>query len=287
MGGRDLKSLLLVVGAGAVWSTTGPALKMGVMLGGDVVWIATSRTIFSALPALILRRFSNLFRTEIILFGVTLVSTFQLSYLTSVHLVGVSTAVILLYTSPAWVMLFSKMLLGEKITLYKTVCLILALTGVVFVSEVPTLGLKIDVLGISLGVLSGVLYGLITVYGKIMREKGIDPVDIALLTPAWAFAVMAPTALLITGNFNVGLWLLSPIYMGLASGSLAYYLFFKGVGGTEAGRAGIAALAEPALAVIWGVVFLGETFSPPKALGATLVFLAILITIIQTKYSPT
>lgn len=285
MGGDDVKSLMLVVGAGAIWSTVGPVLKFGVELGGEVIWIAASRTIFSAMPALVLRRFKSLFKPEIILYGALLVSTFQYSYLLAVHVVGVSTAVVLLYTSPAWVILFSRIMLKERITLPKLASLALALTGVVFVSGVLEFGFETDLQGIGLGVASGLIYGLMTVYGKIFRNRGIEPLDIALLTPAWAFVVLAPIAAIVTREFTVGLWLLSPIYMGIASGSIAYYLFFKGIGGTEAGRAGIAALVEPALGVLWGILLLGETLSTYKAIGSLLIFLAIASTIVESRIS--
>jgi len=78
---------------------------------------------------------------------------------------------VLLYTSPAFIMLFSALLFREKITKLKLAALLLTVSGGVLVSGIYNQQLSVPWGIVVSGVASGLLYGLYSIFGKIALRK--------------------------------------------------------------------------------------------------------------------
>ena len=89
-------------------------------------------------------------------------------YFTAIRLMTMSTAAILLYTSPIWVMILAIIFLKEKVTVQKIIALILAFAGYVLVSG---FGGKVSLPGILSGLGAGLGYGLYSIFGKFVLKK--------------------------------------------------------------------------------------------------------------------
>ncbi|MEM2211054.1 MAG: DMT family transporter [Nitrososphaerales archaeon] len=281
---KGIIGLLYAISAGCIWSTVGATIKIGIYLGGDILWIGAIRTLFTSIPLIVLGRFKNFFKKELIAFGLLIIAPFQITYFKAIQEVGISVAVLLLYTSPAWVMILSKFLFNEHITRYKIVSLILAIIGVFFLSD--NIGMRdntMSALGLISAISSGFLYALITVYGKYLGTKGFATFDISTGSAFWAFLILTLYSSFISKP-SLGLWLVCAIYLGLIGGALAYYLLFKSVKLIEASKVGFITLIEPALGVSIGVLIFNEVLTLNKILGSFLIFSSLTLIIASTIF---
>ena len=167
---------------------------------------------------------------------------FTVCYFTAITMMPLSTAAILLYTSPIWIMLMSVLFFREKLTARKLLALVLAFAGCVLVSGVSGGGMTAAGLLIGLG--SGIGYGMISKFAAAEDES-------ALLFLCFLTAVI--TAVI-------------PF--------LAYTLGLRTV---EASRAGILATVEPMVAALIGVIVFSEPITIQSGAGILLILTAVIL----------
>lgn len=207
--------------------------------------------------------------------GVISFVLFNYCYFVALRLTSLSTAAILLYTSPMFVALLSTWLFHERFTGRTALALLMAFSGCVLVSGFSgTAGAP----GIVLGLLSGFFYALYSIFGKyalrhyssgtvtaytfVFASLGITPFcDL----PALAAVAWTPAAAIILAVFSA------------ASGAAAYLLYTKGLEGLPATDAAVAAILEPVVASLTGLIVFHETFTLLSAAGIALVIGAILV----------
>ncbi len=129
-----------------------------------------------------------------ILLGVLTKGIFKLSLDTSMMLVGVATATILMYLAPVWTAIMAVIFFKEKLKGYQVLALVINLLGcALMVTGGDFTKLNISGLGLALGLVAGFLFGLSTILGKI-GISGDDPVTMAfymLLFSSLATSVFA------------------------------------------------------------------------------------------------
>ncbi len=101
--------------------------------------------------------------------GIGSILFFTVCYFTAITMMSLSTAAILLYTSPVWIMLMSIMFFHEKLDRRKLTALILAFAGCVLVSGISGEGMTLTGLLVGLG--SGIGYGLYSILGTIALRR--------------------------------------------------------------------------------------------------------------------
>ena len=94
---------------------------------------------------------------------------FTVCYFSAITIMPLSTAAILLYTSPIWIMLMSALFFHEKMTGRKLLALVLAFAGCVLVSGISGEGITLT--GLLLGLGSGIGYGLYSILGTIALRR--------------------------------------------------------------------------------------------------------------------
>ena len=94
---------------------------------------------------------------------------FTVCYFTAITIMPLSTAAILLYTSPIWIVLMSAIFFREKMNGQKLVALVLAFAGCVLVSGISGEGITLKGLLIGLG--SGIGYGLYSILGTVALRR--------------------------------------------------------------------------------------------------------------------
>src|SRR5439155_22766755 len=103
----------------------------------------------------------------VLLVGVVGGSVGFILYVNAVGLTSVSLATLLLYTSPAWVALLGWRFLGEAVTRRRLVAVGQAFLGCALAARVyDPAGLRLDLLGVLLGLASGLCWALWNVFGK-------------------------------------------------------------------------------------------------------------------------
>ena len=201
-----LHSLILIVIAGALWGTSGIFVHYLAPLGFSSLQMSAVRSTVSliciAVFALIKDR--SLFKIKpksLILFagiGVSIYATAS-CYFMSMQMTSVSTAVILMYTAPVFVTVFSAIFFKEKFTTVKLISLVGMLVGCMLVAGIIG-NVKFDLVGILVGFASGISYAIYNILTKIAMIKNNNPVT----TSIYSYAFMTVTALIIT----------NPVYRG-------------------------------------------------------------------------
>ncbi|WP_432351978.1 DMT family transporter [Sporosarcina sp. A2] len=193
---------------------------------------------------------------------------------------NLSLAVTLLYTGPLFVTILSRIFFKEPLTIRKGWALAFAITGCAFVVGLLPLGQQsIPGMTLLMGVLSGFCYALYSIFTKPVTKR-YSPLTITTYTFFYTSVFMLLTSDVLTKvdkfqNINV---LVSALLLALVSTVAAYVLYTSGLKYLEAGKASILATIEPIIAVMMGVLFLGDQLCGWQVLGVGLVlYSAVLV----------
>ena len=292
----DKKSVLgdiLIIIAGLFWGSMGIFVRHLNDLGFTSIQVACLRlTMAGVIFALILLikdpKGFKIKPKDIPLFlalGIVSILFFTCCYFTAIRLMTMSTAAILLYTSPIWVMILAIIFLKEKITLQKIVALILAFIGCILVSG---FGGKISVIGILVGLGSGLGYGLYSIFGTFALRK-YSPFTVTtytfLIAGLGSIFVANPVDLAdkISKTDSIPGLLGFVLLTSVVTAVIPFLLYTLGLSKTTAGKAAVLATVEPAAATLFGFFVMGETIGPVAICGIVLVFAAIIVLSIQRK----
>ena len=293
---------ILIIIAGLFWGSMGIFVRHLNDLGFSSIQVACLRlTTAGILFALILlikdRKGFKIALRDIPLFlalGLVSILFFTCCYFTAIRLMTMSTAAILLYTSPIWVMVLAIIFLKEKFTIQKLIALILAFAGCVLVSG---FGGKVTVVGILVGLGSGLGYGLYSIFGTFALKK-YSPYTVTcytfLIAGLGSIFVSNPVDLVskISAVENkpalLGFVLLTAVFgfvllTSVVTAVIPFLLYTLGLNMTTAGKAAVLATVEPAAATLFGFFVMKETVGPVAIAGILLVFAAIIVLSLRKK----
>ncbi len=283
------KGYFMVMGAGICWATTGIFSVLLFREGVEPLEVASIRVALAALFFFLyflprLRGNFLLKKRELLFFAVSGfvgVGLFNYFYLQAIDRIGVSIAVVLLYTSPVFVIVISFFLLKENITLFKIMALLIALTGVFLVVRGPELfffPVEMDLGGIAMGLGAGLAFGLLSILGKyaLGRHEMLQVVFYLMFFGALSFMLFSPPWIIFQGGFSISVLLLL-LAIALISTFLAHLLYIFGLKFVEAGRASIAVAVEPPTAIFLAFLFLGENLVFWQYIGVALVLMAVVL----------
>lgn len=284
---------ILIIIAGLFWGSMGIFVRHLNGLGFSSIQVACLRlTTAGILFALILlikdRKGFKIALRDIPLFlalGLVSILFFTCCYFTAIRLMTMSTAAILLYTSPIWVMVLAIIFLKEKFTIQKLIALILAFAGCVLVSG---FGGKVTVVGILVGLGSGLGYGLYSIFGTFALKK-YSPYTVTcytfLIAGLGSIFVSNPVDLVskISSIENKPALFGFVLLTAVVTAVIPFLLYTLGLNMTTAGKAAVLATVEPAAATLFGFFVMKETVGPVAIAGILLVFAAIIVLSLRKK----
>ncbi|MBQ5767269.1 MAG: EamA family transporter [Clostridiales bacterium] len=284
---------ILIIIAGLFWGSMGIFVRHLNDLGFSSIQVACLRlTTAGILFALILlikdRKGFKITLRDIPLFlalGLVSILFFTCCYFTAIRLMTMSTAAILLYTSPIWVMVLAIIFLKEKFTIQKLIALILAFAGCVLVSG---FGGKVTVVGILVGLGSGLGYGLYSIFGTFALKK-YSPYTVTcytfLIAGLGSIFVADPVDLVskISSIENKPALFGFVLLTAVVTAVIPFLLYTLGLNITTAGKAAVLATVEPAAATLFGFFVMKETVGPVAIAGILLVFAAIIVLSLRKK----
>ncbi len=284
---------ILIIIAGLFWGSMGIFVRHLNDLGFSSIQVACLRlTTAGILFALILlikdRKGFKIALRDIPLFlalGLVSILFFTCCYFTAIRLMTMSTAAILLYTSPIWVMVLAIIFLKEKFTIQKLIALILAFAGCVLVSG---FGGKVTAVGILVGLGSGLGYGLYSIFGTFALKK-YSPYTVTcytfLIAGLGSIFVSNPVDLVrkISTIENKPALFGFVLLTAVVTAVIPFLLYTLGLNMTTAGKAAVLATVEPAAATLFGFFVMKETVGPVAIAGILLVFAAIIVLSLRKK----
>lgn len=202
----------------------------------------------------------------------------------------IATATLCYYMAPVLIILAAPFLFGEKMTFKKIVCVLLAVIGIVLVSDSPggESGTQ-NTVGILLGLGAAMLYAGVILMNK--RISDIGAIDKTLVQLASAGIVMIPYLLLteeITSISYTPQSVILLVLLAIVHTGFAYTLYFGAIEWLPAQTTAIFSYIDPVVAILLSTIIFNEHMSIGGIIGAILILGATLIQempILQRKNS--
>ena len=285
---KQSKPVLAVIGAGVSWGIISIFVRRLSAAGLSPLQISLIRMVTAVLclfPLLALRDPGKLrirLRDLWMFVGTGIVSVvlFNTLYFYTTVQSQASVAVVLLYTSPAFVMLLSALLFREKITRRKLLCLGMTVLGCALVGGIFGGGARLTARILLAGLGSGFFYALYTIFARVAlrRYDSMTVTAYTFLLGALGSLPLGRAADTVAVLAARPLLLLFCLGIGLVSTALPYVLYTWGLQRMDSGRAAILVAVEPLVGAVLGMAAYGEPHDLPKLLGIALILGAILVT---------
>lgn len=216
--------------------------------------------------------------------GIISLTFFSLCYFKTILEVGTSIAVVLLYTSPIFVLLMSVILFKEKINLRKIIALVMTFAGCVLVTGMlsqgdGSLGFK----GFIIGLGAGFGYALYSIFSRYALKK-YNPLTVTFYTFLFSGLSLLPfvhveriPSCMTTkaALFAVGISFVCTV--------LPYIFYTIGLTGLDTGKAAILVTIEPLVGTLVGFLIWHEDVSVLKVIGIILIFTSVVLLGLEDK----
>lgn len=207
------------------------------------------------------------------------------SYYVAIDRLAVAVALVIQYTAPALVVVFTALQTRRLPTPVTTIAVIIALLGVVLVSGWGTGQLQFDALGLIAAGISALMFAsytllsaaIVNTYGAIGVMFRAFVVS-SLFWIAFQLSQGFPAAVFVPGNVP------GILFVGVGGTLVPFSLLCWGIQQIRADRAAITATLEPVIATVLAWIWLGQTLSLMQIVGGILVLLAVVS--LQLRLSP-
>lgn len=284
---KPLKGGFLVLLGGALWGTMGVAGHPLFESDLPTLQIVSMRTSLAAVSILLIMFLTKPSLLKIrpkhipffMLCGFLAQYVFGFGYYSSIRMSGATAAVILLYTAPIFVSIYSRIFFRELFTWEKILGLVLTLTGCFLtVGGLNLAHYDVNPLGIPFGLLAGFAFASYTIMGKIGLTN-YSPLTVATysLTFGAVFLFITHPPVAIAGQMTPLMWV-SLLGLGLVSTTFAYICYTFGLQLIESSRASIIASSEVVSAAVLAYFVLQEPMDLPRLIGIALVLSGVVTT---------
>lgn len=223
-------------------------------------------------------------------YGLVLAS-FNTIFTRSVAINGAAVATVLTYSSPAFTAVAGRFLWNERVDVFKINALVLSCAGCVLVSGAHTLAAwQGNMLGIALGLTSGLIFAGYNIMGKTAAHKGINSWTVMLYIFAFASGFLA-----LAQRPETLFWLSRPLTAGpngiqetlFGWGTLVllslgptiggYGLYTASLNYLPAVTANLVVTLEPAMTAAQSYLFLGERLTALQLIGGGLIVSSVFL----------
>lgn len=277
----------LIAIAGFCWGIIGVFSKQLSSLGFSSIQITESRCLIAAASLVVYIMITDRSKLKIhikdmwlfIGTGIFSIAFFNICYFNAIEASDLSSAAILLYTAPFFVLIMSAIIFREKLTAVKIIALVIAFTGCALAVGIIGGSEGITAKGLIYGILSGFGYGLYSIFGRAALKKYHT-----LTVTAYTFIVASVGLLPFCGVSEAAVLfsekpdaLLFAGMLGIISTLVPFLCYTKGLSMTDAGTASIIAYLEPLVATACGMVLFKEEITVIKITGIALILVSIII----------
>lgn len=185
----------------------------------------------------------------------------------------IATSTLCYYMQPVFYILAGAVVLKEKLTAKKLICVAAAFCGMILVSGVIQTGLHISELkGVIFGVSGGFFYAMVVLINKYMKD--ISPVNTTIMQMALVSLIMLPYSAA-TGAFGAvsvtAIGIACLIILGVLHTGIGYIIYFDAVNKLPAQTVGILSYIDPVEAVLLSALFLREPVTVYTVAGAVMI----------------
>lgn len=163
--------------------------------------------------------------------GVVCQCIFNIAYMSSISMIGASMAAVLLYVSPLFVAIFSKLIYKERINKIKILSLIFCVVGAFLAVTGGKIEVKgLNIVGIFAGIMAAITYAMLPIFNKnaLKEMDNITMSAYAFLVAAiiMCFRVNPIETISKIDNMTVFLYILA---IGIIPTAMSYIVYSKGI----------------------------------------------------------
>jgi drug/metabolite transporter (DMT)-like permease len=193
---------------------------------------------------------------------------------------SISVAVVLMDTAPLYVMLFSVLFLKEKMTKIKIISVGMMIVGCVLVSGIIG-NAKFDTVGILIGILSGISYGIYNILTKLAMRENLSAITLNmysfLFMGAIAIAVCNPEGIFESAAKNPPITVPLLIGIGIFTFVLPYVLYALSMKELPATTVSSLSIIEPIAATVFSIFLFREIPDIFGFIGIAMIILSIFV----------
>ncbi len=297
---HPLRGYFYIASAAFLWgisATLGRAAFTGHLLPGgaslktiDPLILSQSRATLSLavlLPVLLARRGASALRVpgrdlvRFFLLGILGVAASNYLYYLAIQRTNVATAIILQYTAPVWVLLYTvaRGAQGRRPSLRRIAAVGLAVVGCgLAVGFVGSGGFRMDAVGVIAALLAAFSFAFYNVGGhSVLARYDRWKVLLWVLVAASTFWIFVnPPWKIIAAHYGRQQWGFMLVF-SLLSVLGPFSCYFAGLQHLEPTRAIVASCLEPVFSIVLAALVLGELLRPMQTVGIVLVLVAIVL----------
>jgi drug/metabolite transporter (DMT)-like permease len=281
----DFKAAVVITILTILWGFNYTAIKYS-NEGISPVFASTLRSSIACLCGIIycLHKNQKLFHTDRMLFhgfvaGLLFGLEFACIYFGLLY-TDAARSVVFVYLSPFVVAAGAHFFLkGDRLTVLKTIGLVLAFLGVVIVFQGrPSTAKPSMLIGDILQILAAFLWGATTLYIKRYMAGRIHPINTFLYQLFFSIPILLGVSYILepewirTITFTVGA---SLFYQSVIVAFASYFVWFKLIHDYSVSRLSAFTFFTPVFGVLFGILFLGEEFTYSLMVGLPLVCVGI------------
>ncbi len=217
-----------------------------------------------------------------VLLGLIAIPINQFFYLYGMKFTTAANGALLYAITPVIVLVLSRVILKERVTVKKTLGIALAFVGVSIVVFERGVDFSSDYTFGNLMILIAVVaWALFTIHGRkmILKYGAFQTTAVAMILGMFLFF---PVGLIASVQFPFSE--LTPfqwagiLYLGVGTSILGYFLWYYALGKIETSKVAVFANGQPIVATLLSLMFLDYTITPPFVVGGVITITGVVIT---------
>ncbi len=281
-----MKGYLKIIMAAIIWGSLGTVVRF---IHLPTLVLVFYRVAFAAIAILVYITIGR--KTEtlavgkrlywIIAMGILLTINWT-AFFFSVRLTSVANAVLITYTAPILVAILAPLILKEKLEKITIASLAISLVGIALIVSPSVTGLSKNAFaGILWAIVSAVTYAILVIISKPLADK-INPVAIIFYEELVGAIILSPA--LFIYKFSISpLTLFILFVIGAFHTAFAAALYLNGLRDVKAQQVGVFTYLDPASAVVFAAIFLGEIPRMTTILGGLFIIASGLLLVLVTR----
>lgn len=216
---------------------------------------------------------------QFFLLGILGVAASNYLYYLAIQRTNVATAIILQYTAPIWVLVYTVLRKKQHVSARRITAVGLSVVGCALaVGFVGSGGLRMDALGMTAALLAAFSFAFYNVAGHSVLER-YDRWKVllwVLIATSSFWLVVNPPWKVVAAHYGRQQWGFLLIF-SLVSVLGPFFCYFAGLQYLEPGRAVVASCLEPVFSILMAAAVLGELLRPLQSVGIVIVLVAIVL----------
>ena len=283
--GKKAKAVFYTLLAGILWGTSFPVIKVGLDYMTPYTFVFLRFLVAALVMVVIMVAARKLTlpskQWKLILFlGVINGIAYVMQYI-GMNYTTAAKAALFISLDVVWVAMMSPIILKEKFGIQKTLGVLAALVGIVFLTTNMDVSLLRggQLFGDLLLVATGMVWAVFMIYNKSVISDGksvlstLTWIVLGTLLPMLPFAFSAGTQAI---ALPIQAWL-AIVYTAVACWVIPFYLFMEGLKTITPSTSTILQLSQVVVAAIISSLVLGEAFTAIAVAGAVFIILATIL----------